>query len=72
MTVGGYYCHLHLYKNGESLGIIAYSDSRGGHADHGSMSVVLELTTGDKLWVQSGNCEFLYGDQFISFLGFKL
>ena len=51
VTAGAHFCHLHLYKNGADVGFTAYSDGRSKHIDSSSMSVVLGLMTGDRLWV---------------------
>ena len=73
MTGGGHYCNLHLYRNGRDVGLTAYSDGRSGHADSGSMSVLLELTQGDRVWVHNnGNCQYLSGINFVSFSGCKI
>ena len=72
MTAGAHYCQLHLYKNGADAGFTAYSDGRSKHIDSSSMSVVLGLMTGDRLWVYTLGCEYLYGRQFASFSGYKI
>ena len=36
------------------------------------MSVVLELTVGDRVWVHNGGCGYLYGGEFVSFSGCKI
>ena len=50
-TAGAHFCHLHLYKNGVDVGFIAYSDGRAKHIDSSSISVVLGLMTGDRLYL---------------------
>ena len=72
MTNSGHYCNLLLYENGRNVGSNAYSDGRSGHMDSGSMSVVLELTTGDRVWVHNGYCGYLYGGNLVSFSGCKI
>ena len=72
MTKSDQYCYLYLYKNGNPVNLAAYSDAHSTNTDGGSMSVVLELTTGDRVWVESGTCGWLYGGDFISFTGCQL
>ena len=67
---GGHYCYMHLYKNGRDVGLTAYSNGRSGYGDSGSMSVMLELTVGDRIWVHNGSCGYLYGG--VSFSGSKI
>ena len=74
MTASGHYCNLYLYKNGANAGLSAYSDSRSANTDSGSMTMVLELSTGDRIWIQSVDCGYIqtvYGWQHISFSGCK-
>ena len=72
-TYGGHYCYLNLFKNGLDVGFTAYSDALSGHADSGSMSLVLELTTGDRVWVyNNGNCQYLYRLNLVTFSGCKI
>ena len=72
VTNGGHYCQLLLYKNGRDVGLTAYSDGLSGHDDSGSISVVLELTVGDRVWVHNGSCGYSYGGSFVSFSGCKI
>ena len=65
-------CYLFLYKNGNMIYLEAYSDARSAENDSGSMSVVLELTTGDRVWVGTAGCEYLDGDYKTSFTGCQL
>ena len=69
VTDGGHHCDLLLYKNGRFVGLVAYSNGQSGHPDSGSMSVVLELTTGARVWVHNGGCGYSYGGSFVSFSG---
>ena len=73
VTVNGNLCYLTLFKNGARVDLSAYSDARSfSTVDSGSMSVVLEMTTSDRVWVQNTSCGYLYGSQFISFSGCKI
>ena len=72
MTNADHYCYLYLYKNGNRINLTAYSDARSAENDSGSMSVVLELTTGDRVWVRSAGCPYLYGDVHVSFTGCQI
>ena len=72
MTDRDHYCELDLCKNGNYVHLTAYSDARSGYVDGGSMSVVLELTTGDRVWVRSRRCGYLYGGDFIYFTGCQI
>ena len=71
-TNGNNFCRLYLYKNGKSVDLVAVSDARSANSDGGSMSVVLELTTGDRVWVRAAGCEDLYGGAYISFTGCQI
>ena len=72
MTNPNKICYQYLYKNGNSINLAAYSNGYSADNDGGTMSVVLELTAGDRIWVRSGHCDFLYGGEFISFTGCQL
>ena len=72
-TGGENFCYLYLYKNGNSVNLAAFSDSRHSVYDGGSMSVVLELAPGDRVWVRSGLvCGYLYSSDTQSFTGCQL
>ena len=71
-TYGGHYCYLNLFKNGRDVGPTAYSNGQSADPDSGSMSAVLELTVGDRVWVHNGSCGYLYGGEFASFSGCKI
>ena len=74
-TNADHQCYLHLYKNGNSVDLAAYSNGYSAdndNSDGGSMSVVLELTTGDRVWVRTAPCGYLYGGPLISFTGCQL
>ena len=66
------WCFLGLYKNGIQSSLNAFSEGGSANRDSGSMSVVLELVTGDRIWVQNGGCQFLYGSYLTSFSGCRI
>ena len=72
LTTSDNYCYLYLYKNGKSVNLAAFSDGTSAVKDSGSMSVVLDLTTGDRVWVRSAGCAYLYGDVHVSFTGCQI
>ena len=75
MTAGGTnYCYLELYRNGVSENLAAYADMNGrsGGDDRGSNSEILTLVIGDRVWIQTGHCDFLYEYPYTSFSGFKI
>ena len=72
MTYSKHFCRLYLYKNGANIGISAYGDGPSDKSASGSMSVVLGLAVGDRLWIQPDECGYLYGAQYTSFTGCKI
>ena len=71
-TSGNDYCSLWLKKNGRIVGLLADSIARDSLFDSGSMSVALELSTGDRIWIENSNCRKLDGGSFMSFTGCKI
>ena len=65
-------CQLFLYKNGRGMRLSAYSDARSVVVDSGSMSSVLDLMMGDRVWVHNEGCFYLFGGQYVSFSGCKV
>ena len=72
VTIGGQTCLLDLYKNGRDIGLYAYSDARHQVVDSSSMSVVLELIRGDRVWVRNVNCRYSFPGVYMSFSGCKI
>ena len=75
MTKGrGSYCHLYLYRNGISTIFSAFADMNGRTtgSDRGSNSAILALMAGDRVWIQTGTCHYLYSQRYTSFSGFKI
>ena len=68
-------CDVYLYKNGASTHLEAFADGAsfvGNSDDSGSMSQVLPLSVGDRVWVYVGDCSYIYGNAYIAFTGLKI
>ena len=65
-------CFLYFYKNGVNTKVTAFSDATSAFTDTGSSSLILELKTGDRVWIHDAGCSFLYGREFLTFTGCKI
>ena len=67
-------CEGYISKDGRSVGkfLSDGSDASGGNYQMGGNMVVLNLVKGDKVWIQTNNCNYIYSAKYSTFAGFKI
>ena len=66
-----YNCNAYIYRNGaRSLETYSYESSSGYEV--ASNTVVFHLSMGDKVWIQTSDCDYFQGYPYTAFSGWKL
>ena len=74
MSYQEHYCGTWLTKNGKNI-LFAIADARtlnGTNEQMASTMTVLQLNQTDKVWVESGTCEFAAAGYYSTFTGWKI
>ncbi|KAK3096451.1 hypothetical protein FSP39_000286 [Pinctada imbricata] len=65
-------CSAYIYHNGNRL-LVAYSYEAGGsYHETASNTMVLTLTMGDRVWIQTETGTYCYGYPYTGFSGWKI
>ncbi|KAK3104477.1 hypothetical protein FSP39_003066 [Pinctada imbricata] len=65
-------CYAYIYHNGNRLLLSQSIEENGGYYEAASNTILLTLTVGDRVWIQTGASTFCYGYPNTAFSGWKL
>ncbi|KAK3106269.1 hypothetical protein FSP39_016407 [Pinctada imbricata] len=66
------YCYAYIYHNSIKLLMSNSYESNAGYHEVASNTIVLMLSVGDMVWIQTDTCKYGYGYPYTAFSGWKM